>query len=220
MGFFSFTGEVEKTPALSYNCSIMKGKQDLEKMWDITRLLDEKTPIYEGDPPFAARQWTSLEEQGYVVHQLTCGTHCGTHIDAPAHYIQKGKTVDELNLSQLCGRCYVGCVEQVMEKVIDGADELSRVLLKAGDRTGRLSMLEARKLAQAGIRLVGTEEMTIGDDQVHRFLLQQGVVIAENLALSQVKSGYYRLILLPLLVHLEAAPARAILIEERGNDET
>ena len=193
----------------------------MEKMWDITRLLDEKTPIYEGDPPFAARQWTSIEEQGYVVHQLTCGTHCGTHIDAPAHYIQEGKTVDELNLSQLCGHCYVGCVEQVMEKVSDGAgDELSRVLLKTRDRAGQLNMLEARKLAVAGIQLVGTEEMTIGDDQVHRFLLQQGVVIAENLALSQVESGYYRLILLPLLVHLEAAPARAILIEKRGNDET
>lgn len=166
-----------------------------------------------------------MEQQGYAVHELKLGTHCGTHVDAPAHYIPEGKTVDGLSLYTLCGPCYVCRLEQLIDTIGTGRkpqtdDKMARVLFKTGRNGQQLDLASAQVLVEEGMALVGTEEMTIGDDEVHTFLLAHDVIIVENLVLSEVDKGWYHLFLLPLPLQLEAAPARGILVRERGKDET
>ena len=68
---------------------------------DLTQLLDLKTPVYPGDPPFSCRQSHTVPRDGCSVHALSCSSHVGTHIDAPSHFLVDGATVDQLPLSTL-----------------------------------------------------------------------------------------------------------------------
>ncbi|WP_249894649.1 cyclase family protein [Erwinia sp. PK3-005] len=36
--------------------------------------------------------------------QLSLGDHCGTHVDAPAHFIDGGRTIEQIDVQQLTGR--------------------------------------------------------------------------------------------------------------------
>ena len=91
------------------------------------------------------------------------------------------------------------------------------VLFKSGGEKTGLRIDEAEILIANRIKLVGIEGMSIDDSQrgrhpVHRLLLGKGIIIIENLNLKGVKSGYYRLICLPLKIEKgDGAPARAIL---------
>ena len=75
---------------------------------DLTRPMDPDLPIYaEGayrDPPYRATPWCRIEDQGYAVWRLELGTQTGTHIDAPAHFVAGGATLDALRPDDLTGR--------------------------------------------------------------------------------------------------------------------
>jgi len=74
---------------------------------DLTRPLDDNLPIYsEGayaDPPLQIETWCTIREQGYKVSRLSMGTQTGTHIDAPAHFVLDGATLETLPLGALIG---------------------------------------------------------------------------------------------------------------------
>lgn len=55
-------------------------------------------PVFEGDPPFDWRIWTTVAESGYLLEQITSlGTHTGTHVSAPVHFHPSGRYLDELD---------------------------------------------------------------------------------------------------------------------------
>jgi kynurenine formamidase len=55
------------------------------------------TPIFEGDPPFSFEVFTTIPESGYLLERITSlGTHTGTHISVPAHFIEGGARLGEL----------------------------------------------------------------------------------------------------------------------------
>ena len=55
---------------------------------DITRKLTENIYVYPGDPKFSQNKIYSLYDgDPCTVTKLSMGTHTGTHIDAPAHFI-------------------------------------------------------------------------------------------------------------------------------------
>ncbi|MDP9828520.1 cyclase family protein [Kineosporia succinea] len=61
------------------------------------RDLSPETEVFEGDPPFEHRVWTTVERSGYLVEQITSlGTHLGTHVDAPGHFVTGGAVVTQL----------------------------------------------------------------------------------------------------------------------------
>jgi kynurenine formamidase len=68
---------------------------------DLTLPLDEHTPVYED---YRAEPWATLANHGYSVHRLELGSHTGTHLDAPAHFVSAGPTLDEIPLARLVGR--------------------------------------------------------------------------------------------------------------------
>ncbi len=62
---------------------------------------------YPGDARFRSRQLKSVENDGYEIHRIVLGNHTGTHVDAPAHFVKDGATVEELPLEMLNGRVRV-----------------------------------------------------------------------------------------------------------------
>jgi arylformamidase len=76
-----------------------------------------------------------------------------------------------------------------------------------------LDAAAAQALVDQGVRLVGVDRMSVGDEDAHRVLLGARVVVVEGLDLRMVDPGTYQLYCLPLkLVGSDGSPARAILL--------
>ena len=172
---------------------------------DITHALNEKTAIYEGDPRFSREIWRTVEEDGYCISKLRMGSHTGTHVDAPGHFIEGGRSIAELPVHRFVGECLVaGSVDEPL-------DGCPRLLLK-GD-AGRITLEQAQELIEKGVRLIGTEKLSIGGDEVHRLLLGAECVVLEYLKLDKVAPGRYLLSAAPLKIDADGSPIRACLIE-------
>jgi len=171
---------------------------------DITITLDENVKIYEGDPRFEKKQLTFIEEHGYAISHLSMGTHTGTHVDAPSHFIEDGKSLGDISLRRFVGRCIV--VDQFDPQKIHG---YSRVIIKG---RYKLSAEQARQLVEMGVRLVGTDRLSVGGDEVHKVLLGAGCVLLESLKLDEVECREYVLNALPLKIDADGSPIRACLI--------
>lgn len=189
---------------------------------DISRELFS-APVYPGDP-IPRRDRLRRMDLGDVCNLsgFYTGCHASTHIDAPSHFIEDGKTVDQLEPERFLGECTV--IE--MQGIITGSDidrilpvTKKRILFK-GEGKALLSESGAFALTDAGILLVGTDSLSIETDKdetypAHRELLGAGVPILEGLNLSEAEPGNYRLIALPLLLGgAEASPVRAVLVAE------
>ena len=179
--------------------------------------------VYPGDPAPKRELLASMEKGDlYNLTALSLCAHNGTHIDAPAHFIADGKTVDALSLGALVGDVFVlhhtGDVTAV-----DAAAMLARArkagaerrLLIGGDATVTLAAAEV--FAKEGLLLLGNESQTVGPEDapmaVHKILLGADCVLLEGVRLSAVPEGRYLLSAAPLLLGgAEGAPCRAILI--------
>ncbi len=206
----------------------------MTKLYDVTVPLSPEVPTYPGDPPFEIRPTQRLADGGaFNATRISLGTHLGTHVDAPSHFLAGGATVDELPLEILMGKTRV--VEVSARDRIDRADlealdlrDDIRVLLKTrmSGQMHRPAVQEdhvyltvdaANYLAQAGLKLVGIDYLSLDrfgtvDYPSHHALLEAGVVVVEGLDLSEVEPGEYEMTCLPLrIVGAEGAPARVIL---------
>jgi len=180
-------------------------------------------PQWPGDPVLEVWKAASMERGDAAnVTALSMCAHSGTHVDAPLHYFVEGLSVDRIPLDVLIGPARV--VE--MDGDFRGAE---RVLFKTGNSLRQwwlepftpefdsITLQQARRLVEAGVRLAGIDSLSIGADseqgaETHRVLLEAGVVILEGLNLNGVSAGEYELICLPLkLEGADGAPARALL---------
>lgn len=188
---------------------------------DITRDL-VTTPVYPGDPEPRLAAFSSIPAGDVCnIAVLTTALHCGTHVDAPLHFIASGDPINAYDPGIFVGECKVVEVPpgRITGEYVDRhfPKGYSRVLLKSGgkayfDKTG------AEEAAYFGIKLIGTDANSVGcaEDQVgpHQAFLRENVALLENLDLSRVKPGNYFLIAPPVkIAGVEAAPARALLLE-------
>jgi arylformamidase len=200
---------------------------------DISRPISPDTPVWPGDPPVLVERVARVEAGDPAdVSRLQLGTHTGTHVDPPAHFVPGGVTVDELALDVLVGPAILADLTAAAS-IGPGALEAlalpagtTRLLLKTAGlgagrsdsaRHGLLTADGARWLVHHGVRLVGADTLSIEPDTdaypVHRTLLEAGVVIVEGLDLASVAPGGYELVCLPLrIAGGDGAPARAVLI--------
>ena len=195
-------------------------------------IIDISVPIktgmvtYPGDPQVLIERVTSIAEGAAAnISRLDLGVHSGTHVDAPVHFIEGAAGSDQLPLKVLNGPCVVVEADRLDEAaagaVPDGAE---RVLFKTPnselwsldtfpDEFERFDGAAAKALAERGVKLVGVDYLSVGDEEAHHALLGAGVVPVEGLDLRGVEPGAYELHCLPLrLVGSDGAPARAILI--------
>jgi len=205
-------------------------------IYDITVPIHSGMPVYEGDPGVEIKAWSALANGNSAnVSSLSFGAHTGTHVDAPAHFIEGARKIDALSLETLIGPARVIRVpDDIMEIGLEflakcDLDQVRRVLFHTrnstfwseGFRTDftHLSPEAAEKLVGLGVKLVGTDYLSIekfhsGHHRTHLALLSQNVVIVEGLNLSEVEAGDYELICLPLKIAEGAgdgSPARAVL---------
>ncbi|WP_292365427.1 MULTISPECIES: cyclase family protein [unclassified Methanoculleus] len=196
------------------------------KVYDITRGLSEDAVLYPGD---VRPRFREIDNGQYRVTEMTLGSHTGTHIDAPSHYIEGGRTVDEIPPGVLAGPARVLDCSDAEAFIGPGSlagrlDGTRTVLLKTWFSERRefepgypaLSLEAADLIVEAGITCLGTDAPSIeafgGDGSVHRRLLGGGTVILELLDLSAVPEGNYFMVALPLRVKgADGSPVRAIL---------
>ena len=77
------------------------------KFYDISRELFGSA-VYPGDPaPECERLMQVRNGDGCNLTYLKMCTHNGTHMDAPRHFLDEGRAVDELPLKQVMGPCSV-----------------------------------------------------------------------------------------------------------------
>lgn len=196
------------------------------KIYDISQELFN-CQVFPGDPSPHYERLMSLEK-GDVCNltSLSLCAHNGTHVDAPYHFLQDGKTIDQVDLSSWIGECWVTQQEgpigretalTILEDAFrEGGREASKRILIKGKAVVTLEAAEI--FAQAGILLLGNESQTVGPEDapaaVHRVLLGSGVVLLEGIRLEQIKPGFYVLNAAPInLQGADGAPCRAVLIE-------
>ncbi len=203
------------------------------KIHDISVSLSNQMPVYPGDPPLRIAREHSIPEADFNVSDIVTGTHIGTHIDPPFHFIESGYTVDQIPLDHLYGNAEVVDLTHVKGQVT--ADDLEGVtsdiiLLKTSNSAlwessdfskdyVSLDESAARWAIENRVKTIGIDYLSIGSFEdgagVHRILLGAGVTVVEGLDLRNVKPGTYILACLPIKIKDgDGAPARAILIEK------
>jgi len=197
---------------------------------DISVPIRAGMPIYEGNPGVELERASSIAAGDPAnVSKLTFGVHTGTHVDAPLHFIDGAPGAEGIPLDALVGPAVVvdaTGVEALGEAELEGLgipEDAEIVLLKTrnsqlwsrDDFTRdflRLDGSGARFVVRRGIRTIGIDYLSIGDQEAHRVLLSAGVVPVEGLDLRAIEPGRYELLCLPLkIVGSDGAPARVLL---------
>lgn len=212
------------------------------KIYDVSVPISEATPVYEGDPKVQIEIANAIRRGDAAnVSRLCCGVHTATHVDAPAHFIEGAKRVDELDFEKLVGKCRVVEIDETVRAIeaehIKNLDVVERVLFKTRNSNFWSDFAQgfrkdftyiapdaAKALADLQVKLVGIDYLSIekfGAEtfDTHIALLEKEVVIIEGLDLRQVAAGDYELICLPLKIvggTGDGAPARTILREIKG----
>jgi arylformamidase len=197
-------------------------------------------PAFPGDPEFESEPVHRIASgDPYNLSRVTLGTHTGTHVDPPRHFLEGASPIDRLDLDQLNGPCELVVVHGQHGPI--GRNELAaipegteRVLLRTtnSERWARsldffpdyeaLSLDGARYLRERGVRLVGIDALSVEADTtgkfpVHHELLGHGTLILEGLLLAEAGAGRYELECLPLrLRDGDGGPARATLLPDRS----
>ncbi|HMJ07644.1 MAG TPA: cyclase family protein [Pyrinomonadaceae bacterium] len=207
------------------------------KIYDVTVPISAMVPIYSGDPAVSidSPKTIAAGDAANVSH-LCFGAHTGTHVDAPNHFIEGTRRVDQLEMDKLVGPCIVVEIADEFDAIdrdhLPDITGIERILFKTrnskfwdtpknGFRTDftYLSPEAARILAHSSIKLVGIDYLSIEkfastDFAAHITLLKKEVVILEGLDLRGVMPGEYEIICLPLKYiggTGDGAPARTIL---------
>jgi len=195
------------------------------EIYDVSVPIHEGMVTYPGDPVVHMERAAAIAN-GDVVNltRMDFGLHSGTHVDAPVHFIDGASGVDSVELDALVGPCEVVEVPDLSrESVAQAPEGAERVLFKTpnselwardefAEDFARLEGPAAALLVERGVRLVGVDYLSIGDEAAHHALLEAGVVPVEGLDLRGVPAGGYELICLPIrVVGADGAPARVVL---------
>ena len=180
--------------------------------------------VFPGDPQ-PQRRTPLLVSRGDVCNltEFSMCAHNGTHVDAPYHFLDDGKTIDRMGLEPYVGECWVARhdgdvtaedAQRIMnDAAAAGADK--RILI-AGKAV--VTAPAARVFAESGVLLIGNESQTVGPEnapkEVHLILLGAGVTLLEGIVLTGVEDGRYTLSAAPLnLGGSDGAPCRAYLVK-------
>lgn len=177
---------------------------------DLTHTISPETFVYPGTPAPAFSSTRTLTENGARETLLQMGSHTGTHMDAPYHMLSHGSTLDELPVSQFCGRAVV----------LDVSDRDAITLEYLKEQNGLLRSVDfvlfytgwekkwptndfctdgyavpdeeaAKYLVSCGLKGVGTDAISIDPVATdtfpaHKVLMEGGMVIIECMCLKKV----------------------------------
>ncbi|HHT9131154.1 MAG TPA: cyclase family protein [Candidatus Tripitaka californicus] len=205
----------------------------LHRVLDITLPINNKLPVWPGDLGILVEPSARIVDGAPAnLSRIEMGSHTGTHIDAPFHFVLNGRTVDKIPLALLMGKARVIEVpdgkQAIDSTIVESIDPgLERVLFKTQNSKRYSSKFiqdfvaltpnGASALVEKGAKLVGIDYLSIEtygskEHETHHILLRSGVVIIEGLSLKNIEPGDYELIALPLKIEGgDGAPARVVL---------
>ena len=214
-------------------------KSNTPHIYDVSVSMSPMLPVYPGDPPMSIEPVMEIAKGAVAnVSRLSFGNHTGTHVDPPLHFIQGGKTVDQLDLNVLYGPARVVDMTRVEQEIHASDLERARIpkratrLLFKTRNSETWDRVEFQKdfvaigwdaadwLVDHGVELVGIDYLSVeafgvAEFHTHKTLLGAEIIALEGLNLKDVKPGNYTLVCLPLKIKDgDGAPARTILIKE------
>ncbi|MDF2574502.1 MAG: hypothetical protein K0S05_1414 [Agromyces sp.] len=209
-------------------------------MRDLSHPLHSGMQVYPGDPGVDFAPALELERDGAAVTELHLGSHTGTHIDAPAHTVAGGRTMDRVSLDELVGEALVIRVPGLGDHATIGVDDLgelpSRVPSIVVIDTGwarhfgteralahpALGVEAARLLVTRGMHVLGVDTLSpdptdaagTTDFPVHEVVLGGDGLIIENLTGLEGLPARVRIGVFPLRLAVDGAPVRAVAFED------
>lgn len=194
---------------------------------DLTKPLDSTfSPYANGkysDPPFRLTQWSSVAQEGFRVCQISMGTQSGTHIDAPAHFLEEGAGLEALLPDHLMGDYFLlnlscaASLADVAEALKHYREEKILFLRIPENKPAKLSREAMQKiLSLPPVLLVLAGEIEVEDSEpfaFHRLIAGAAKFLVEDLDQKEAQniSGNGEIFIFPLrLIGASGSPCRVM----------
>ena len=193
------------------------------KLYDISLPFSEKLPPFGGENRLTATETMRIRDGAKAnVTAFIFGSHTGTHIDAPKHFLDDAATIADLPLSHFMGPALV---VEVFGKSEVRAEDIAAI---PGDISGKIILFHtdnadmmldsafhtvfasiggdaAKALCDRGVKGVGIDYLSVdpydlGEFPAHYSLLGAGMLVLEGIRLSGIAPGEYYLFAVPLLI--------------------
>jgi arylformamidase len=205
----------------------------MDKVYDISMLINEDIIVYPGSKNVVIEQQASIPQNNVNDSVISMGCHTGTHVDSQFHISNDGKKANELLLDTFYGKCKVLDLTHLdleihkedLEKF--DIDENDIILLKTQNSEAgynefnknfvHLKLDAAQYLVDRKIKTLGCDYLSVkkfgGDDEVHEITINN-MTLFEGLNLNGVPGGEYLFMGLPIKLECDGAPARVIIVKE------
>lgn len=211
------------------------------KIIDLTHEIHTGMMAYPGDPEISLEEACNHETDGCHVDYLMCGSHAGTHIDAPYHFLPGGKRITDYPVSRFMGEGVVIDLQHKKAGEAITAEDLLPLqeIVKEGDflilQTGwcekygdeaylnhpYVSKEAAEFLVESGISIVAVDFLNVDPTlweqwDTHPIFLGSEVLIVENVNNSlQLEAGkrYYFCFAPIKLQGSDGGPVRAFAVD-------
>ena len=196
------------------------------KIIDLTMPIDEKTPNFPGDPILKIKRHTVKEHICGKIF-LEIQSHISTHIDAPSHMIENGRTLSDFPITKFAGNAIVidvrgqKSIEPNLSDVKEG--DIVFFLTSHSDKAYESDYFEnnpvitektAQKLIEKRISIIGLDSFTPDNKpyDVHKIFLENDVLIVENLIdLNKLSGKRFQCFIMPMkITNADGAPCRVI----------
>ena len=88
------------------------------KIIDLTHSISPDMPVYPGTEQPVFETGCTIEKNGFLEQKMSFFSHTGTHMDAPAHMIENGKTLDQLSMEHFYGEALMVDVSKSNRPII------------------------------------------------------------------------------------------------------
>lgn len=209
------------------------------KLIDLSQSVNSEIGVYPGDSKFICTPLTSVSKDNYRISILSIGSHCGTHADAPAHFIENGKGMSELPLEHFVGKAFMINAKyngeyldtEYIKSQLENSDGAKILIIDTGwaSKVGtpdyfvdvpRFDGDLSDALKEAGIITLCCDMPTVCDNfsnkSMHTKLLGKGIVIIEALInLDKITHSHFFFSAAPIkLDGCDGSPVRAYAIDE------
>ena len=202
-------------------------------------------PIYPGDPSPSFKKYSTLQKDGVNLTKFTMGSHTGTHLDAPRHFIRGGIGIDSIPPDRLIGEGYVadlskkpigsGITSQDLRRELDGKvvkDDILVVYTGCSEHWGDAAItrgytyltgdaadyLVSKRVRAVGIDFLSVEKFSAQEPVAHKTLLGNGIFIIESLSKAVKQFVGKRILVICMPIKLQdgdGAPARVVAVPIR-----
>ena len=196
------------------------------KFVDLSHPISEEMSTYPSDPDISIVREKEIHLDRTLLHRFTMGTHTGTHLDAPAHIISGGKTLDDFPLSSFTGKTVKVDFNSISElDKVDGIifdsnwyRKFKEPEIYFGSDRPEIPKDLVKKVMEMGIKYFGCDLPSVDvsgskDKPIHNALLGANIIVYESLTnLNQLPLlTPFKFYGFPLpFVGLDGSPVRAI----------